>query len=197
PRAAVAGIAAVRLATASLVVLSGLAGPLAAQRAHHFELGGSVAATRYDHLMGLPDHVGVLVHVGYFLTPVFALEAAGGFSQPHTAIPFEFTTVSWAGASVVLNFPLGSRQLPYLMGGYTRIRYGGDPPYDYGDHAVHGAIGDRVFLFPGAALRIEGRAIFAPHTDARFDGRWAGHVVGSLGVSLFTGGRRTSQGAGR
>ncbi|HKE91554.1 MAG TPA: hypothetical protein VKB45_14565 [Gemmatimonadales bacterium] len=186
-----------RLATVSLVVLSGLAGPLSAQRPHHLELGGSVAATRYDHLMGLPDHIGVLVHVGYLLTPAFALEAAGGFSQPQTAIPLEFTTVSWASASSVLNFPLGSRQLPYLLAGYTRIRYGAEPPYDYGDHAVHGAIGDRVFLFPGAALRIEGRAIFAPHTNQRFGGRWAGHVVGSLGVSLFTGGRRTRQGAGR
>ncbi len=185
----------VRLKIASLVML-GLAGPLSAQRAHHVELGGSVSATRYDHLMGLPDHVGVLAHVGYFLTSAIALEAAGGFSQPHT-VPFDFTTVRWASASVVLNVPLGSRQLPYLLGGYTRIQYGSDPPYNYGDHAVHGAIGDRVFLFPGAALRIEGRAIFAPQTDARFHGRWAGHVVGSLGLSLFTGSRRTRQGGGR
>ena len=188
---------AMRLGPVSRVVLAALAGPLSAQRAHHVELGGSVSGTRYDHLMRLPDHVGVLVHLGYFLTPGLELEAAGGFSQPHTAIPFEFTTVSWASASAVLNFPIGSRQLPYLLGGYTRIRYGADPPYNYGDHAVHGAIGDRVFLFPGAALRIEGRAIFAPQTDARFGGRWAGHVVGSLGLSLFTGTRRSRQGGGK
>lgn len=172
-------------------VLAALAGgtPLAGQRAHQVEVGGSVSGTRYDHLMGLPDHIGVLAHVGYFLTRGIALEAAAGFSQPQTAIPFEWTTVRWAGASVVLNFPIGSRQLPYLLAGYTRIQYGSDPPYDYGDHALHAAVGDRIFFFPGAALRVEGRGIFAPQTDNRFGGRWAGHVVGSLGLTMFTGRR--------
>jgi len=35
------------------------------------------------------------------------------------------------------------------------------------------------------------RAIFAPQTDPRFGDRWAGHVVGSLGLSMFTGRRAT------
>lgn len=182
-----------------LVVVQGVgvAVSLPAQRAHQVELGASVTGTRYDHLMGLPDHVGVLGHLGYFLSRGVALEADGGFSQPQTSIPFGFTTVRWASASLVLNFPLGTRQLPYLLGGYTRIDYGSDPPYDYGDHALHAAIGDRVFLFPGAAIRFEGRAIFAPQTDPRFGGRWAGHVVGSLGLTMFTGRHRLAPGAGR
>ena len=100
-----------------------------------------------------------------------ALEVGAGFSQPQTVIPFEFTTVRWASASLVLNVPIGARQLPYILGGYTRIQYGSDPPFNYGDHALHGAIGDRIFLFPGGALRLEGRAIFAPQTDPRFGGR--------------------------
>jgi hypothetical protein len=176
----------VALAAAMLV---GVVMTLRGQRAHQVELGASVSATRHDHLMGLPDHVGIVGHVGYFLSRSLAIEAAGGFSQPQTSIPFEFTTVRWASASVVLNIPAGSRNLPYLLGGYTRIQYGSHLPSDYGDHAVHAGIGDRVFLFPGAALRLEGRAIFAPQTDPRFGGRWAGHVVGSLGLSMFTGRR--------
>lgn len=176
-----------RRTTACILVVVGWTTALLGQRAHQVELGGSVSSTRYDHLMGLPDHVGVLAHVAYYLSRGVALEAGAGFSQPQTTIPFEFTTVRWASASLVLNLPVGSRQLPYVLGGYTRIQYGSDPPFNYGDHAVHGAIGDRIFLFPGAALRLEGRAIFAPQTDSRFGGRWAGHVVGSLGLSLFTG----------
>ena len=182
-------VTAMRPGVALVAVLVGAGMPLRGQRAHQVELGASASATRYDHLMGLPDHVGILWHIGYFLSRGFAIEVAGGFSQPQTSIPFEFTTVRWASASVVLNVPAGSRNLPYLLGGYTRIQYGSHLPYDYGDHAVHAGIGDRVFLFPGAALRLEGRAIFAPQTDPRFGGRWAGHVVGSLGLSMFTGRR--------
>jgi len=105
-----------------VAVLAGAVTPLRGQRAHQLELGASVSATRYDHLMGLPDHVGILGHVGYLLSRGVAIEVAGGFSQPQTSIPFEFTTVRWASASVVLNIPAGSRNLPYLLGGYTRIQ---------------------------------------------------------------------------
>src|SRR2546422_251241 len=62
------------------------------------------------------------------------------------------------------------------------------PPYRFADNAVHGALGDRVFLGPRAALRLEVRAIYAPSTHASFGPGWAGHVVGSLGLSVFAGG---------
>jgi OOP family OmpA-OmpF porin len=181
-----------RTATLAVVVM-GAAANLAGQWAHQVELGGSVSVTHFDQLMDLPNHIGIMGHVGYFLTRGIGIEAAAGFSQPETSIPLQFTTVRWLSASVVLNAPLGSRNLPYLLGGYTRIDYGSDAPYNYGDHAVHAAVGDRVFLFPGAALRLEARAIFAPQTDPRFGGRWAGHVVGSFGLSMFTGSHRRSQ----
>jgi len=84
---------------------------------------------------------------------------------------------------------VATRSVSDVRRAITRIQYGSDPPYDYGDHAIHAGVGNRVFLFPGAALRLEGRAIFAPQTDPRFGGRWAGHVVGSFGLSMFTGRR--------
>lgn len=157
----------------------------AAQRARSFEFGGSVSVTRYDKLMGLGRRVGAGAHVGYFFTRHLSAELEGGFAQPRTQVPLVFTTVRWASASLVLTVGAGARNLPYVLGGYTRIDYGGNAPYDFADHAVHGAVGDRILLFNGAAVRFEGRAIYAPSTDPRFGGKWAGHLVGSIGLTMF------------
>jgi len=157
-----------------------------AQRARSLEFGGSVSVTRYDKLMGLGRRVGAGAHVGYFFSRRLSAELEGGFAQPHTQIPLVFTTVRWASASLVLNVRAGAHNLPYVLGGYTRIDYGGNAPYDFADHAVQGAVGDRIFLFNGAAIRLEGRAIYAPSTDPRFGGKWAGHLVGSIGLTMFT-----------
>ncbi|HJQ67037.1 MAG TPA: OmpA family protein [Gemmatimonadales bacterium] len=169
-----------------LLVLTLCAPSLTAQRAHQLELGGYAAGTRYDHLMDLRWRIGAGVRLGYFLTNGLGVELEGNFTQPRTQAPLVFTTVRWASASVVLNVRAG-RNIPYLLGGYTRIQYGGstDAPYDFGDHAIHGAVGDRITLIQGVSLRLEGRAIFAPRTDPRFGGSWAGHFVGSAGVSMF------------
>jgi outer membrane protein OmpA-like peptidoglycan-associated protein len=176
------------------VTLVACASPLAAQRAHEIELGGFGSLTRYDHLMGLKWRAGAGARLGLFLTNGLGVELEGGFAQPRTRTPLVFTTTRWLGASVVLNVRAG-RNEPYLLGGYTRIDYGGanDAPYNFGDHAVHGAIGDRITIIEGVALRLEGRAIFAPRTDPRFGGTWAGHVVASFGLSMFALGRRTPE----
>lgn len=164
--------------------------PLSAQRARQLELGGYASFTRYDHLMSLKSRIGVGARFGYFLSSGLGLELEGAIAQPRTQNPLVFTTVRWVAASAVLNMHAG-RNVPYVLGGYTRIAYGGanDAPYDFSDHALHGAIGDRISLIPGVALRLEGRAIFAPRTDSRFGGSWAGHVVGSVGLSMFALGR--------
>ncbi len=164
--------------------------PLTAQRAHQLELGGYGSFTRYDHLMNLQSRIGAGARLGYFINNGLGLELEGGIAQPRTQNPLVFTTVRWIAASVVLNLHAG-RNVPYVLGGYTRIAYGGanDAPYDFSDHALHGAIGDRISLIPGVALRLEGRAIFAPRTDSRFGGSWAGYFVGSVGLSMFALGR--------
>src|SRR5439155_1210980 len=58
------------------------------------------------------------------------------------------------------------------------------------------ALGDRLFLGSRAALRLEVRAIYAPSTHGSFGSGWAGHVVGSLGLSVFAGGGRPSDADG-
>jgi OOP family OmpA-OmpF porin len=177
-----------RLVAALLV---GAVAGLAAQRAHQLELGGYGSITRYDHLMGLDPRIGAGARLGYAFTDLLQLEIEFGLAQPHTRNLFGFTTVRWGGASLVLTVAPGRRNRPYLLGGYTRVDYGSaaNAPYDFADHAVHGAIGDRFFVMDGVALRLEGRAIFAPRTDPRFGGEWAGHVVGSIGIAMFALGR--------
>jgi outer membrane protein OmpA-like peptidoglycan-associated protein len=74
----------------------------------------------------------------------------------------------------------------YILGGYTRLRFTDNPGYTFTDNAAHGAIGDRIFVGERLAIRVEGRAIYAPST-AFSGGNWAGHIVGSAGLSIFTG----------
>ncbi|MGH7428127.1 MAG: OmpA family protein [Candidatus Methylomirabilaceae bacterium] len=141
--------------------------------------------------MALDPRIGAGARIGYAFTDRLELEVEFGLAQPHTRNQFGFTTVRWGGASLVLNIAPGRRNRPYLLGGYSRIDYGSaaSAPYDFADHALHGAIGDRLFIMDGVALRFEGRAMFAPKTDRRFGGEWAGHVVGSVGLAMFALGR--------
>src|SRR6266704_3311865 len=73
------------------------------------------------------------------------------------------------------------------IGGGGRLGYFFEniAPYRFTDNAVHGAIGDRIFLGDRAALRFEVRGFYTPNTGFA-GGDWAGHVVGSLGLSVFT-----------
>ncbi|MBI1967967.1 MAG: OmpA family protein, partial [Gemmatimonadetes bacterium] len=48
-------------------------------------------------------------------------------------------------------------------------------------------IGDRLFFGDRVALRVEARGLYTPRTDFP-GGDWAGHLVGSVGLSFFTGG---------
>lgn len=160
--------------------------PVSSLWRYQLELGGYAAGTRYDHLMNLHWRVGAGARLGFFLTGGLGVELEGSLAQPRTQSPLVFTTVRWISASVLGNVRAG-RHVPYLLGGYTRIQYGGSnyAPYDFGDHAIHGAMGDRIRLIEGVSLRLEGRGIYAPRTDPRFGGNWAGHFVGSAGVTMF------------
>src|SRR5216117_3438444 len=55
------------------------------------------------------------------------------------------------------------------------------------DVAGHGAIGDRIYISDRAALRLEARAYFAPTTQFPGTSKWAGHLVGTAGLSFFLG----------
>src|SRR5213080_1874319 len=161
-------------------------GHLGAQRAHQFELGAFGSFTRYDRAFGLQDRGGGGARLGYFFTDIVGAELDVGYQDLSLRTGSASPTLALGGASLILN--VGSpRQLFYFLGGYSRLDFEKTAPYRFTDNAVHGAIGDRVFLSDRAALRLEVRAIYAPNTGfARAS--WAGHVVASLGLSVFTGG---------
>jgi outer membrane protein OmpA-like peptidoglycan-associated protein len=159
----------------------------AAQRSHQFEFGAFGSFTRYDQAFQLDNQIGGGGRLGYFFSPVVGFEFDVGFQQPSptgggAGGP---ATLSLGGASLVFNFG-NDKNLFYVLGGYSRLSFTDNVAYTFDDNAVHGGIGDRIFLNERVALRLEGRALYAPNTN-HTGGGWAGHIVGSMGLAIFTG----------
>src|SRR3989441_257354 len=166
--------------------------PLRAQRGHQFEFGPFGSYTRYDRAFNLSDQAGGGGRLGYFFSDVVGVELDAGYQSPSprtgtSPVPAQ---LSFGSASLVLNVAAGAHHLLYLLGGYSRLDFEKQSPYRFTDNGVHGAVGDRVFLGERAALRLEARGIYAPSTKAPFGSSWAGHVIATVGLSLFTGAGR-------
>jgi len=162
--------------------------PLAAQRAHQFEVGAFGMFTRFDRAFSLDNQIGGGARLGYFFSNVVSAELDAGYQSPSPTFGGSSPTLTLGSASLVLNFG-SAHQLFYVLGGYSRLDFEKVAPYGFTDNAAHGAIGDRVFLGEWSALRFEVRGIYAPSTGLA-GGDWAGHIVGSVGLSLFAGGGR-------
>ena len=163
-----------------LAVACTVAAPrLAAQHAQQFEFGAFGSYTRYDRAFALPNQFGGGARLGYFFGNVVGAELDVGYQSPNPA------HLAVGGGSLVLNFG-SSRNIFYILGGYSRLDFEPAAPYRFTDNGVHGALGDRIFLGDHVALRLEARAIYAPSTNASFGPTWAGHIVGSMGLSFFT-----------
>ena len=172
----------------TLVVLAIAAVPtLAAQRAHQFEIGAFGSFTRYDRAFNLDKQIGGGGRLGYFFGQVVGLEVAVGYQSPSAATGSATATLTDFSSSLMLNFG-GERNIFYILGGYSHLDFEKAPPYRFSDHAVHGALGDRIFLGDQVALRLEVRGIYAPNTGFVGGGDWAGHIAGSLGLSIFSSG---------
>jgi outer membrane protein OmpA-like peptidoglycan-associated protein len=170
----------------TLAVLALTAVPaLPAQRAHQFEFDAFGSFTRYDHAFNLDNQIGGGGRLGYFFSDVVGVELDFGTQAPSAKTGLTDATLNLGGASLVLNVG-GDRNIFYLLGGYSRLDFEKSPPYRFTDNAVQGAIGDRIFLGQRVALRLEARGIYAPSTGFATDA-WAGHIVGSIGLSLFAG----------
>ena len=163
-----------------LAVACTVAAPrLDAQHGHQFEFGAFGSYTRYDHAFALPNQFGGGARLGYFFGNVVGAELDVGYQSPNPA------HLAVGGGSLVLNFG-SSRNIFYILGGYSRLDFEPAAPYRFTDNGVHGALGDRIFLGDHVALRLEARAIYSPSTNASFGPTWAGHIVGSMGLSFFT-----------
>ncbi len=172
----------------TVVALATLAAaPLAAQRSHSFEFGVFGSFTRYDHAFNLDNQIGGGGRLGYFFGEHMGVELDAGYQAPSAKTGPAASKLSVGSASLVLNFG-SERNTFYLLGGYSRLDFEDSTPYRFTDNAMHGALGDRIFLGDRVAMRLEVRAIYAPSTKAAFGPDWAGHIIGTLGLSAFFGG---------
>ena len=152
---------------------------LAAQHGHQFEFGAFGSYTRYDHAFALPSQFGGGARLGYFFGNVVGAELDVGYQSPNPA------HLAVGGGSLTLNFG-SNRNVFYILGGYSRLDFEPSSPYRFTDNGIHGALGDRIFLGDHVALRLEARGIYSPSTNAPFGPSWAGHIVGSMGLSFFS-----------
>src|SRR5256885_15679968 len=150
------------------------AAPLAAQRSHAWEFGVFGSFTRYDRAFNLDNQIGGGGRLGYFFGEHVGLELEGGYQAPSAKTGPASAKLSFGSASLVLNFGT-ERNTFYLLGGYSRLDFEKSAPYRFTDNAIHGALGDRIFLSSRVALRLEVRGIYAPSTKASFGPDWAGH----------------------
>jgi hypothetical protein len=179
-----------RVATVIGVLLLGGAATVRAQHAHQLEFGGYGTYTRYDRAFLLNNQFGGGGRLGYFFNDYIGLEVDANISYPTLKNPLPggitSTQVRLGSASIVINGG-GDKNVLYVLGGYSRLDMGMQQQYQFGVHAAHGAIGDRIFIGNHMALRLEARAYYAPNNCCLNGGSWVGHVVGSAGLSLFLG----------
>src|SRR3989442_34013 len=173
-----------RVVTVIAVLLLGGAATLEAQHRFQFEIGGFGSFTRVDRALQLDNQIGGGGRGGFWITHCLGGEGGGVCQRPHpqgggagTDFPVWF-----ASGSVVLNF--GSEKSFYILGGYSAMDFNSSAAGGFRDVAVHGAIGDRIYISDRAALRLEARAYYAPNTQLP-GGTWGGQVVGTAGLSFF------------
>src|SRR5437762_3447296 len=123
---------------------------------------------------------------GYFLGDHFSLEVDGIVAQPLSQLSgVGKTNVVFGSASLVI-----SSGSAYVLGGYSRLHMGPNPPYSSDLNAVHGGLGERI-VFGGdrMALRVEARAYYRGPGGGLASHQWIGHFTGTMGLSFLLGGR--------
>ena len=178
------------LAAAALASVLG-ASQLPAQFERRYEVGLFGAFTKYDKAFGLQDKLGGGVRFAYALGPAVSLEVEALFQSPQTISRSTQIEPLIGGGSLVLNALNASRMSLYVLGGYSRLDFGGSSPYRFTDGGFHGGAGARFFLSSRFALRFEARGIYTPTTTSTpqpnglFSQKSATHLVGSAGFAFF------------
>ena len=171
-----------------LVLLVGfvtlVANSAAAQRSQNIEFGGFGSWWRFDHSFLIKNGFGGGARIGYNLSDRVGLEVTGDYIATTNLAATQDITVSTVSAGVVLNFPVGDQSSILASGGYSRMIFGKDPPYDFTEHMVYGGLGFRLFVSHHLALRGDARAQF------RWDNPYYTNATtiqaqASLGASYF------------
>jgi len=171
-----------------LVLLVGfvtlVASPAAAQRSQAIEFGGFGSWWRFDRAFLVQNGFGGGARIGYNVSDRVGLEVTGDYVPTTNLAATQNIDVSTVSASLVLNFPVGDRLTLLASGGYSRMIFGHDPPYDFTQHMLNGGLGFRAFIARHVALRGDVRAEYRP--DSPLDSTlWTGQVQGSVGLSYF------------
>ncbi len=166
-----------------------LATPVAAQRSEAIELGGFGSYWRFDHLMFLKNSAGGGARLGYAWSDKLGIEVRGDYVSTTDTGAAQTVTASAITASVLFGFPMGDRLSLVASGGYSRVVFGPDPPYDFTENYVSGGLGARLNLSTHLALRFDARGMYgrgnADPLNPTPRGTWTGHVQGSVGASYF------------
>lgn len=161
------------------------ASTLTAQYERRYEVGLFGAFTKYDKAFGLDDKLGGGVRFAYALGPSVSLEVEALFQSPHTIAPSTSIEPIIGGGSLIVNALNASRMSVYVLGGYSRLDFGGTNPYRFTDGGFHAGAGARFFMSSRFALRFEARGIYTPETQGAFGQKSATHLVGSAGFAFF------------
>src|SRR5438477_468937 len=158
--------------------------PLAAQRAQNIEFGGFGSWWRFDRSFLIKNGFGGGASIGYNLGDRVGLEVTGDYIATKNLAETQDITVNTISGSLVLDFPAGDRLTFLASGGYSRMVFGKDPPYNFTQHMVTGGLGFRAFVGSHVAVRGDVRAQYRPDNPF-FSNAFTGEVQGSAGVSYF------------
>lgn len=171
-----------------LVLLVGfvtlVANPALAQRAQNIEFGAFGSWWRFDRSFQIKNGFGGGARIGYNLSDRVGLEVTGDYIPTTNLAETQDITVSTVSAGLVLNFPVGDQSSILASGGYSRMIFGKDPPYDFTQHLVYGGLGFRLFLTHHVALRGDVRAQYRPDNPF-YANAFTGEVQASAGASYF------------
>jgi outer membrane protein OmpA-like peptidoglycan-associated protein len=159
---------------------------LEAQYDRRYEVGIFGAFTKYDKAFNLADKPGGGVRFAYALTPMIDLEVEALFQSPQDVGTAHIEPLIGSG-SLVVNALNASRMTVYVLGGYSRLDFGGTSPYRFTDGGFHGGAGAKFFMSSRFALRFEARGIYTPSTTSAFPGgaKNATHLMASVGFAFF------------
>jgi Outer membrane protein beta-barrel domain len=158
--------------------------PAAAQKSQNIEFGGFGSWWRFDRSFLITNGFGGGARIGYNLSDRVALEVTGDYIQTTNLGSTQDINVSTISGSVVLNWPMGDRLTLLTSGGYSRMVFGKDPPYDFQQDLVNGGLGFRYFVSHHIAVRGDARLQYTP-ANPFFSNRWTGQMQGSVGASYF------------
>jgi hypothetical protein len=169
---------------AGFLTLAANPSPLAAQKSQALEFNGFGSWWHFDKSFLVENGFGGGARIGYNLSDRVGLEVVGDFIATRNVAATQNIDVSGISANVVMNFPASDRFTVVVSGGYTRMVFAHDPPYDFTQNLIGGGVGFRGFVSHHVALRGDVRAQYRPDNPF-YSNAFTGQVQASLGASYF------------